>query len=104
MKGDLHFEVALNRDGRHRIYFSDAVRAELPASTASEVTLAFSNGEAATEVLDAVVDDSGESWIANGKPLNGHDVSARVSFVVNGEPYWIDVPFVEPFDTDRTTP
>ena len=45
MNGDLHFEVVLHRDGNHRLYFSDAARAELPAATASEVTLTFSSGE-----------------------------------------------------------
>jgi hypothetical protein len=95
MNGDLHFEVVLSRSGTHQLYFSDETRAELPAATASEVTLSFSSGEAPAETLRAQVDDSGESWIAKGPPLKGKDVTARVSFVVENEPYWIDVPYVE---------
>ena len=41
MKGnDLHYEVVLDAPGRaHHIYFSDALREELPASIASDVVL-----------------------------------------------------------------
>src|SRR5262252_5934278 len=39
MNGDLHFEVVLTPAGRYHVYFSDAARAELPASVASQVTL-----------------------------------------------------------------
>src|SRR2546427_733599 len=41
MKGDdLHYEVVLDPAGRaHRVYFTDAVREELPASVASDVVL-----------------------------------------------------------------
>ena len=101
MNGDLHFEIVLSRDGNHRLYFSDAMRAALPAATASDVTLTFSSGEAHGETLEAEVDGSGESWVANGEPLTlkGAGVTARVAFVVNDEPYWIDVPFVETADT-----
>lgn len=101
MKGDLHFEVVLSRAGAHRVYFSDAARAELPAATASDVTLTLSNGEAPAETLKAEVDESGESWIATGSPLKGADVTARVAFVVDDEPYWIDVPYIEAAEADR---
>ena len=104
MNGDLHFEVVLSQNGTHRIYFSDATRAELPAATASEVTVSFSSGEAASEILRAEVDDSGESWIAKGAPLKGKDITARVSFVVDDEPYWIDVPYIAAIDDERARP
>lgn len=95
MKGDLHFEVVLSPDGTHRVYFSDAMRAELPAATASEVTLAFLTGDVPGELLRAEVDGSGESWIVKGPPLKASERTARVSFVVDDEPYWIDVPYVD---------
>ena len=95
MKGDLHFEVVLDAAGAHRIYFSDAARADLPAATASEVTLTLSRRSATEEILKAQVDDSGESWVAAGAPVEGTDVTARIAFVFNDEPYWIDVPYIE---------
>src|SRR5262245_63650773 len=40
MKGDLHYEVVLDPSGKsYRVFFTDAVREELPASVASDVTL-----------------------------------------------------------------
>src|SRR5438552_18962135 len=53
MNGDLHFEVILNKEGRHRVYFSDAVRAELPASIASELTITITQHQKATVTLIA---------------------------------------------------
>lgn len=96
MRGDLHFEVVFDGGGRHRVFFSDAVRAELPAAIASGVTLTVSGTTMPSETLKARVDDNGESWIVEGSPLRGANVVARVSFVVAGEPYWIDVPFIPP--------
>jgi hypothetical protein len=94
MNGDLHFEVVIDPAGRHRVFFSDATRAELPAAIASDVTLTVSGKTMPPEKLRARIDDNGESWILEGSRLRGADVVARVSFVVHGEPYWIDVPFV----------
>lgn len=95
MKGDLHFEVVLSQSGRHRIYFSDAARAELPASTASEVSLTISNGAGREETVKAEVDEAGESWIASATTITGGDSTVRVAFVVDAEPYWIDVPYIQ---------
>ena len=95
MNGDLHFEIVLGRDGTHRVYFSDAMRAELPAATASDVTVTFTSGESPGQTLKAEVDPSGESWIAKGSPLTGAETTARLAFVVEDEPYWIDVPYID---------
>ncbi len=95
MKGDLHFEVVLSRSGTHRIYFSDAARAALPAATASDVSLTISGGSEAEEALKAEVDEAGESWVVTTKSMKRADATVRVAFVVGDEPYWIDVPFIE---------
>jgi hypothetical protein len=95
MKDDLHFEVVLNRSGKHRVYFSDASRAELPASIASQVSLSFSGGEDPAEAVEGQVDESGESWIVSGPPMKAGDPTVRVGFVIDAAPYWIDVPFIE---------
>ena len=99
MNGDLHFEVVLRRDGSHRLYFSDAARAELPAAIASEVTFTFSSGESPGNVLRADVDGNGESWIVKGSPPAGAGATVRIAFVVDDEPYWIDVPYIDASDT-----
>ncbi len=93
MNGDLHFEVILNKEGRHRVYFSDAVRAELPASIASELTITITQYQKVSETLNARIDADGKSWVADGKPVDDVNAVARVAFAAQGRPYWIDLPF-----------
>lgn len=93
MNGDLHFEVVLRRDGRHQVYFSDAVRTELPAAIASAVTVTVTRPGRAPESIPLTIDDSGESWIARGRPVDDATATARVAYTAYGKPYWIDVPF-----------
>jgi len=94
MKGnDLHYEVVLDATGRaHHIYFSDALREELPASTASEVVLTIKGRE--EERIAMQIDDTGESWVGSGRAVDAPaSTTARIAFVVAREPYWIDIPF-----------
>jgi hypothetical protein len=93
MNGDLHFEVVLGRDGRHRVYFTDAVRNELPAATASSVTVTVTRKGQPDETIVLQIDDSGESWIGRGRPADAPAASARIAYTASGTPYFIDVPF-----------
>jgi hypothetical protein len=94
MHGDLHFEVVLATTGRYRVYFSDASRAELPASAATEVVVTVTDGSSRPpQVLPARIDEAGESWIAEGAPVVDPLARARVAFVTAGGPYFIDLPF-----------
>ncbi len=92
MHGELHFEVVLDRLGTHRVYFSDATRVDLPAATASSVTITVTRPGRPDETLTAGVDENGESWIAHGTALEG-EVTARVAFATPTGPYWIDIPY-----------
>ena len=93
MNGDLHFEVALGRDGAYRLYFSDAVREELPAATASGVTVTVTQKSAPPETVAMRIDDSGESWIGHGGRVADPGATARIAYTAYGKPYFIDVPF-----------
>jgi hypothetical protein len=93
MNDDIHYEVVLARDGRHRIWFSDAVRSELPASVATGVTLTITRTGEPEEVLTLAIDDSGESWIAAGRPVTG-DAYVKVAYALQGEPHEVEIPFV----------
>jgi hypothetical protein len=93
MHGDLHFEVVLATHGRYRVYFSDATRAELPASVASDVTVTITSGGADGRLLRASIDEAGESWIVEDRPIGDPLATARISFVSGGGPYFIDIPF-----------
>lgn len=94
MKGDLHYEVVLDPAGRHRLYFSDATRADLPAATARTASIRVMRPDAAEEVVDLRIDDAGESWVGEGQPISEPGLtSVRVAFTIGAEPYWIDLPF-----------
>ena len=93
MNGDLHFEVVLGKDGRHRVYFSDALRNELPAATASGVTVTLAQKGQPAETVALHIDDSGESWVGSGASVADPAASARIAYTAYGKPYFIDVPF-----------
>lgn len=95
MHGDLHFEVLLDPGGAHRVYLTDAVRSELPASAASEVTITVLRpGDGEPERLALEIDEFGESWMAHGRPVAESESRALVALVHLGERYEIELPFL----------
>jgi hypothetical protein len=94
MNVDVHYEVVLARDGRHQVWFSDAVRNELPASVASGVTITITRPGEPPEVLALAIDGSGESWVASGRPVTGDDAYVKVAYSLQGEPHEVELPFV----------
>jgi len=96
MNGEMHYEVVMDRAGRHQVWFSNAVREELPASVASKVTMIVTRPAASPEMLTLAIDDSGESWIAAGKPVSGDGVMVKLNYLIRGEPFEIEIPFTTP--------
>lgn len=94
MNGDIHYEVVFARDGAHRIWFTDPVRAELPASVATNVTMIITRPGEPEEVLKLAIDDSGESWIASGRPVTGNDAYVKITYAMQGEPHEVEIPFL----------
>ena len=94
MNGDLHYEVVFSRDGKHRVWFSDPVRAELPASVATGVTMVITREGEPPEVLNLAIDDTGESWLAAGRPVVGDGAYMKISYSMQGEPHEVELPFV----------
>jgi len=96
MKGDdLHYEVVLDRTGRsYQLFFTDAVRDELPASIATDVTLTIHRPNASDETIALRVDDFGERWVGSGRTVDAKGATTvRVAFTIHDEPYWIDIPY-----------
>lgn len=106
MDGDLHFEVVFDSGGHHRVYLTDAVRSELPASAVSQVSITVLRpGGAPPEPLTLHVDEYGESWVADGAPVAEKDSRAMVSLTYQGAPYEIELPFTsEPMDPAAPDP
>jgi len=96
MNGEVHYEVVIDKAGRHRVWFSDAVRDDLPASQATRVTMAIVRQGAPEEFLSLGIDDSGESWIAAGRPVAPGDVTVKVSYILRGQALEIEIPMTVP--------
>ena len=96
MNGEVHYEVVLDRGGKHRIWFSNAVRDDLPASQAARVMMVIVRKGAPEEPLALTIDDSGESWVASGRPVAPGDVTVKVSYLLRGQPFEIEIPFTAP--------
>ena len=92
MNGEMHYEVVFDRAGKHQVWFSNAVREDLPASVASKVTMIVTRTFASPEFLTLAIDDNGESWVAAGQPLPAKDVMVTVKYEVRGEPFEIEIP------------
>ena len=91
MNGEIHYEVVFDQKGRHRVWFSDAVREDLPASIASNVVMTITPKMGAVETLALKIDDSGESWVADGNPLASGDI-VKLTYSIRGEPLEIEIP------------
>jgi len=91
MNGEVHYEVVFDQAGKHRLWFSDAVREDLPASIASDVVMVVTPKMGAAETFALTIDDSGESWVADGHPLAGGDM-VKVTYKLRGEPFEIEIP------------
>jgi len=103
MYKDVHYEVVLSPEGRHRLYFTDSVREDLPASAAARVSLNIQRPAFTPEALTGTIDEHGESWRLDGAPVTTAGTTVRVTFDLNGETYWIDVPFIPtPLDAQAT--
>lgn len=94
MNGDIHYEVVFDKTGKHRVWFSDAVREDLPASIAANVVMVVTRPMGAAETLALAIDDSGESWVAAGAPLDESGTMIRLTYSVRGVPHEIEIPFV----------
>ncbi|HEX8030514.1 MAG TPA: hypothetical protein VF491_18700 [Vicinamibacterales bacterium] len=94
MNGETHYEVVFDRGGKHRVWFSDAVREDLPASIASGVVMEIRRPMGVAETLPLAIDDSGESWVAAGAPLDESGTMVTLRYSLRGEPFEIEVPFV----------
>jgi hypothetical protein len=93
MDGDLHFEVVVQPPGEYRLYFSDAVRKDLPASTAREATMSVTQWGEKPVTVTLSPDVSGANWFGKGPEVHDPDATLRVTYLRSEKPYFIDLPF-----------
>jgi hypothetical protein len=93
MNGDVHYEVVMDPSGRYELWFSDAIRTELPASIASRARIDVARPGAPAESLPLAIDEAGESWVGQGQPVSGDGVMITVTYALKGAPHEIEIPF-----------
>jgi hypothetical protein len=94
MNGETHYEVVFDPAGKHRVWFSNAVREELPASIATGVVMIVGRPMGPAETVALTIDDSGESWVAAGAPLDESGTMVKLRYAMRGEPFEIEIPYV----------
>lgn len=91
MNEDTHFEVLVDAGWSCRVYFTDAVRKELPPAYASKVSLAIAGGPR-RQAVALKVDRELNAWVGNLEPVEDPNAIVRVFYETRGErPYWIDL-------------
>jgi hypothetical protein len=97
MKGDMHYELVVDEEGRVQLFFTDAVREDLPASIASSAAVTLQRKGVPDEPIPLQIDQSGESWVGAGRPVGDRaNTTAKLSFTIRNDPYSIDLPLAPP--------
>jgi hypothetical protein len=94
MNGDVHYEVVMEPAGRYEVWFSDALRTELPASVAARTRVEVTRPGTAVEAVPLAIDEAGESWVGIGQPVTGDGVMVKVTYDLKGAPSEVEMPFV----------
>jgi hypothetical protein len=89
---DLHFEVVLDRTGPVRIYFSDGQRADLPASSVSDLAVEIDRPGARSEPVAMTIDATGDYWQGSSASVVIGDSTINIAFVYRGDPIVVSVP------------
>ncbi len=93
MLGDLHYEIAFEPAGRVAVYFTDAVRKDLPASVVSDVYLEIVRPTRHAERIEMAIDAAGECWEGRAQPVTQDDAVVRVAFTFQGDATTVDLPY-----------
>jgi hypothetical protein len=93
MNGDAHFEVTVSPDGTCRVYFTDAVRNDLPPTYASAVTIELTSRNDQRQTIPLQMDAARNVWIGQAELVDDPQTVVRVWYATVGEPpYEIDLP------------
>jgi hypothetical protein len=93
MLRDLHYEIVFEPGGRVAVFFTDAVRKDLPASVVSDVYIEIDRPKHKVERIEMAIDAVGESWEGKAQPVKQDDAMVRVAFTFQGEATSVDLPY-----------
>jgi hypothetical protein len=93
MLRDLHYEIVFDEGGRVAVYFTDAVRNDLPATVVSDVYIEIEQPKRTVERIEMAIDAAGESWEGKAQPVTDAESVVRVAFTFQGEATTVDLPY-----------
>jgi len=93
MLRDLHYEIVFEPAGRVAIYFTDAVRKDLPASVVSDVYIEIDRPRHRAERVEMAIDATGEAWEGKSMPVTHDDAIVRIAFTFQGDAMSVDLPY-----------
>jgi hypothetical protein len=93
MHGDMHLEVVAREDGHITIYFSDAVRRELPASVVSDLKVTIQRPGFRADQTEMKINDSGECWEGRAGYVQDRGTDLTITYKFQGELQQSDMPY-----------
>lgn len=85
MYGMVHYEVVLLPTGGLRVYFTDEMRNDLPATAVSNVRAEIERPKGGIEPVAMAVNATGDYWQGRSKPVTDPKSVVRLGFVFRGE-------------------
>jgi hypothetical protein len=90
MYKDVHCEIVVQPQGTVQVFYTDAMRKDLPASIASDVTVEIEGADRKTESVPMAVSRGGDFWEGKAKPVA--DGKLHLAFLLQGEPVVMHLP------------
>lgn len=102
---EMHFELVVPEQGGIQLYYSDALRNDLPAAVVADVSVEIERSGNNIEPVAMMISASGDHWMGESTPVTSIDDIVRVAFLFQGEPFVLDIPaMVLPRFMDAPTP
>jgi hypothetical protein len=92
MYRDLHCEVVLKAGGGVQLYYTDAARADLPASVVSQVAVEIEKSAGKPESVSMSLSAGGDYWEGKAKAAITPASMLHVAFVFQTEPVVVNLP------------
>ena len=89
---EMHFEIVVPNSGGLKIYYSNEMRIEMPASVVSDVAVEIERPGGTFESVSMFISDDGGHWGGDSTPIIDPDSIIRLAFLFQGEPFVLDIP------------
>jgi hypothetical protein len=85
MYGMIHYEIVVPPAGGVRVYITDEMRNDLPATAVSNLKAEIVRPGGAIEPVRMAISPTGEFWAGRSKPVTNPKSVVRIAFMLQGE-------------------